>query len=47
MRTAMFLAITLAATAAAAQMPGLPGSPDPAAVTGGRYSVDPDHTLVV
>jgi polyisoprenoid-binding protein YceI len=44
MRLISILAIALAATAATAQVPG---SPNPAAVTGGTYTVDPDHTLVI
>ncbi|WP_416907861.1 MAG: YceI family protein [Polymorphobacter sp.] len=43
-RNAFIAATLLAALPAAAQT--LPGSPDPAAVSGGTYSVDSDHTLV-
>lgn len=42
--------ITIAAfalTASAAATAQVPGSPNPAAASGGVYSVDPDHTLVV
>src|SRR4051812_21099032 len=51
--TPKFTAILLAATAAvtapiiAQQMPTTPpGAKNPAAVTGGAYTVDPGHTLV-
>lgn len=44
MRLFSIAAIAIAATAATAQVPG---SPNPAAVTGGTYTVDPDHTLVI
>ena len=44
MRLFSIAAIALAATAATAQAPG---SPNPAAVSGGTYTVDPDHTLVI
>jgi polyisoprenoid-binding protein YceI len=44
MRILPIALIALLATAAAAQTPG---SRDPAAVSGGTYTVDPDHTLVV
>lgn len=44
MRIFSIAAIALLATAAAAQVPG---SRDLAAVSGGTYTVDPDHTLVV
>ena len=38
----------LSATAVAAQAPSAPpGSPDPAAISGGTYAADPSHTLVV
>ncbi|WP_439534347.1 YceI family protein [Polymorphobacter sp.] len=42
---ALFLTAPLAAPALA-QAPAAPGKPDPAAVTGGSYKVDSDHTLV-
>lgn len=44
MRTLAVLAATLLATSAAAQAPG---SPSLAAVSGGTYTADPDHTLVM
>lgn len=47
MRTAVAAAILLTATMASAQAQKAPGSPDPKAVTGGTYTADPDHTLVV
>ena len=48
MRLAYALALALVSTAAIAQAPvSAPGSRNPAAVTGGTYSVDPAHTLVV
>lgn len=40
------IAATLLAAALPAAAQTLPGSPDPAAVSGGTYSVDSDHTLV-
>lgn len=40
------LPLILAAPLLAQQPTKAPGSPDPAAVTGGAYSVDPQHTLV-
>ena len=48
MRLAYALAAAFLSTAAIAQAPpAAPGSRNPAAVTGGTYSVDPGHTLVV
>ncbi|GAO40813.1 hypothetical protein SCH01S_51_01460 [Sphingomonas changbaiensis NBRC 104936] len=48
MRLAYAAALALASTIAVAQAPmSRPGSPNPAAVTGGTYKADPDHTLVV
>ena len=48
MRLAYALAAALISTAAIAQAPmSAPGSRNPAAVTGGTYTVDPGHTLVV
>ena len=47
MRFAIAAAIALVSTAALAQAPSAPpGSRNPAAVSGGTYSVDPGHTLV-
>jgi polyisoprenoid-binding protein YceI len=46
MRRLAFLAVSLlVATPLVAQM-AAPGSKNPAAVTGGTYSVDPNHTLI-
>lgn len=45
MRTSLILAIALLASAATAQTQ-VPGSRNPAAVSGGTYSADPEHTLV-
>lgn len=48
MRLAYVLALALVSTAAISQAPSsAPGSRNPAAVTGGTYTVDPGHTLVV
>jgi polyisoprenoid-binding protein YceI len=48
MRIAHALAAAVLSTAAAAQAPvSAPGSRNPAAVSGGTYTVDPAHTLVV
>jgi polyisoprenoid-binding protein YceI len=48
MRLAYALAAAFLSTAAIAQAPpAAPGSRNPAAVTGGTYTVDPGHTLVV
>ena len=48
MRLIYAVAIALVSTAAIAQAPtSAPGSRNPAAVSGGTYSVDPSHTLVV
>jgi polyisoprenoid-binding protein YceI len=48
MRIAYALALGLFSTIAVAQAPmSAPGSRNPAAVSGGTYNVDPDHTLVV
>jgi polyisoprenoid-binding protein YceI len=48
MRSIYAVAIVLVSTAAIAQAPAsAPGSRNPAAVSGGTYSVDPSHTLVV
>ncbi len=48
MRAAYILAVAVLASAAVAQAPNsVPGSRNPAAVTGGIYKVDPGHTLVV
>jgi polyisoprenoid-binding protein YceI len=44
MRTAWMIAIALLATSASAQEPG---ARNLAAVSGGTYSADPDHTLVI
>jgi len=44
MRTNLMFALALLASAATAQVPG---SRNPAAVSGGTYSADPEHTLVV
>ena len=47
MRIALAAALALVSTVALAQAPSAPpGSRNPAAVSGGTYSVDPDHTLV-
>lgn len=40
------LALAIATPLIAQQAAQLPGSKNPAAITGGTYSVDPDHTLV-
>lgn len=48
MRLVYVLAIAFASTAALAQAPAsAPGSKNPAAVSGGTYTVDSGHTLVV
>jgi len=48
MRLAYALALALVAAPAVAQAPAAaPGSRNPAAVTGGTYTADPNHTLVV
>jgi polyisoprenoid-binding protein YceI len=48
MRFAFGLAVVFLSSAALAQAPtSVPGSRNPAAVTGGTYKVDPGHTLVV
>jgi polyisoprenoid-binding protein YceI len=47
MRMVSALVLALVATTATAQAPPVPGSRDWAAASGGRYSVDPEHTLVV
>lgn len=48
MRIVYPLALILLASASFAQAPtAIPGSPNPAAVTGGTYTVDPGHTLIV
>jgi polyisoprenoid-binding protein YceI len=48
MRAAYVLAVAVLASAAVAQAPNsVPGSRNPAAVTGGIYKVDAGHTLVV
>ena len=48
MRLAHALAIAFMSTTAIAQAPtSAPGSRNPAAVTGGTYTADPGHTLVV
>jgi polyisoprenoid-binding protein YceI len=48
MRIAYALALALASASAVAQAPSAPpGSRNPAAITGGTYTVDPGHTLVV
>jgi polyisoprenoid-binding protein YceI len=47
MRIMLAIPVALVAAATAAQTPGVPGSRNPAAISGGVYSVDPDHTLVV
>ena len=48
MRLIYAVALALVSTAAIAQAPtSAPGSRNPAAVSGGTYSVDPSHTLVV
>lgn len=48
MRIAFVLALALLSTGAVAQAPSTsPGSRNPAAVSGGLYRVDSDHTLVV
>ena len=48
MRLAYVAALALASTIAVAQGPmSKPGSANPAAVTGGTYKADPDHTLVM
>lgn len=44
MRSLLVLVIALVSTAAIAQTPG---SPDKAAISGGRYAADPAHSLVV
>ncbi len=44
--TPALLALALIATPLAAQQPQTPGQPNPAAVTGGSYKADPNHTLV-
>jgi polyisoprenoid-binding protein YceI len=44
MRISLILAMALLAGAATAQVPG---SRNPAAVSGGTYSADPEHTLVI
>jgi polyisoprenoid-binding protein YceI len=48
MRIAHAAALALLSTASLAQAPAsAPGTRNPAAVTGGTYQADPDHTLVV
>jgi polyisoprenoid-binding protein YceI len=48
MRIVLAAALVVASSVAIAQAPpAAPGSRNPAAVTGGAYSVDPSHTLVV
>jgi polyisoprenoid-binding protein YceI len=47
MRIILATVLVLTATISAAQNPTTPGSKNPAAVSGGVYTVDPDHTLVV
>ncbi len=48
MRIVLAAALAVASSIAIAQAPpAAPGSRNPAAVTGGTYSVDPSHTLVV
>jgi polyisoprenoid-binding protein YceI len=48
MRIAYALALAVVSSVAIAQAPSsAPGSRNPAAVTGGSYTVDPGHTLVV
>jgi polyisoprenoid-binding protein YceI len=48
MRFVYSLPLLFAASVSLAQAPGsAPGSRNPAAVTGGTYTADPDHTLVV
>lgn len=47
MRSVIAAVLVLTATAAPAQSPATPGSRNLAAVSGGTYTVDPDHTLVV
>lgn len=48
MRIAYPIALVLFASASFAQAPaGIPGTPNPAAVSGGTYTVDSGHTLVV
>jgi polyisoprenoid-binding protein YceI len=48
MRAAYALALAFLSSIALAQAPvSVPGSRNPAAVTGGTYKVDPGHTLVV
>jgi polyisoprenoid-binding protein YceI len=48
MRLVYAVALALASTIAVAQAPmSKPGSANPAAVTGGTYKADPDHTLVL
>ena len=44
---AVAIAATLSAAPIAAQAPAVPGSRTPAAITGGTYSADPAHTMVV
>ena len=46
MRLVYAAALALASTIAVAQPMSKPGSANPAAVTGGTYKADPDHTLV-
>lgn len=47
MRLAYAAALALASTVAVAQAPmSKPGSPNPAAISGGAYKADPHHTLV-
>lgn len=47
MRLAFAAALALAATPILAQAPTAPGSKNVAAITGGTYTADPNHTLVV
>ena len=48
MRIALNAALALASTAALAQMPTTPpGTKSVAAITGGTYTADPNHTMVV
>ncbi len=47
MRMLIAAVLVLTATAAPAQAPAVPGSKNRAAITGGTYKADPDHTLVV
>lgn len=47
MRGVVVVALALVSSAGFAQTPAVPGSRNPAAATGGTYTADPNHSLVV